>query len=42
MILRSWPVSSVWAVGTLVGISLLFTGFSRLMLALTAKRMLAV
>jgi uncharacterized membrane protein HdeD (DUF308 family) len=40
MIWRSWPVSSVWAVGTLVGISLLFTGFSRLMLALTARRVL--
>jgi uncharacterized membrane protein HdeD (DUF308 family) len=41
MIWRSWPASSVWAVGTLVGISLLFTGFSRLMLVLTAKRILA-
>jgi len=37
---RSWPFSSVWAVGTLVGISLLFTGFSRLMLTLTARRAL--
>jgi uncharacterized membrane protein HdeD (DUF308 family) len=40
MIWRSWPSSSVWVLGTLVGISLLFTGFSRLMLTLTAKRML--
>ena len=40
MIWRSWPSSSVWVVGTLVGISLLFTGFSRLMLTLTARRAL--
>jgi uncharacterized membrane protein HdeD (DUF308 family) len=41
MIWRSWPFSSVWAIGTLVGVSLLFTGFSRLMLTLTARRALA-
>jgi uncharacterized membrane protein HdeD (DUF308 family) len=41
MIWRTWPSSSVWVLGTLVGISLLFTGFSRLMLTLTARRMLA-
>ena len=40
MIWRSWPFSSVWVIGTLVGISLLFTGFSRLMLSLTARKML--
>jgi uncharacterized membrane protein HdeD (DUF308 family) len=40
MIWRSWPFSSLWAIGTLVGISLLFTGFSRLMLTLTARRVL--
>jgi len=40
MIWRSWPFSAIWVVGTLVGISLLFTGFSRLMLTLTARRML--
>jgi uncharacterized membrane protein HdeD (DUF308 family) len=32
MIWRSWPSSSVWAIGTLVGVSLIMTGFSRLML----------
>jgi len=26
-----WPSSSVWAIGTLVGVNLLMTGFSRLM-----------
>jgi uncharacterized membrane protein HdeD (DUF308 family) len=40
LIWKSWPSSTVWVVGTLVGISLLFTGFSRLMLTLTAKRIL--
>lgn len=40
MIWRSWPSSSVWAIGTLVGISMLFSGFSRLMLAMAAKRVL--
>jgi uncharacterized membrane protein HdeD (DUF308 family) len=40
MIWRAWPASSVWVVGTLVGISMLFSGVSRLMLALAAKRAL--
>jgi uncharacterized membrane protein HdeD (DUF308 family) len=41
MIWRSWPSSSVWVLGTLVGISLFLTGFSRLMLALTVRRAIA-
>ena len=36
---RSWPASSVWVIGTLVGISMIFSGFSRLMLSLAAKRL---
>jgi uncharacterized membrane protein HdeD (DUF308 family) len=40
MIWRAWPSSSVWVIGTLVGISMLFSGFSRLMLSLAAKRAL--
>jgi uncharacterized membrane protein HdeD (DUF308 family) len=40
MIWRAWPASSIWVVGTLVGISMIFSGFSRLMLALAAKRAL--
>ena len=40
MIWRSWPVSSVWAIGTLVGISMLFSGFSRLGLAMAARKAL--
>jgi uncharacterized membrane protein HdeD (DUF308 family) len=27
-----WPSSSVWAIGTLVGVNLMMTGISRLML----------
>jgi uncharacterized membrane protein HdeD (DUF308 family) len=38
MIWMSWPASTVWAIGTLVGISMLFSGFSRLMLSLAARR----
>jgi uncharacterized membrane protein HdeD (DUF308 family) len=40
IIWRSWPFSSVWVIGTLVGISMLFSGFSRLMLTLTARRVM--
>jgi uncharacterized membrane protein HdeD (DUF308 family) len=36
----TWPLSSAWVAGTLFGISLLFSGFSRLMLTLTARRVL--
>jgi uncharacterized membrane protein HdeD (DUF308 family) len=34
-----WPSSSVWAIGTLVGVKLLMTGFSRLMLGMAARRL---
>jgi len=34
-----WPSSSVWAIGTLVGVNLLMTGFSRLMLGLAARKL---
>ena len=33
LVLAKWPASSVWAVGTLVGASVLVTGISRLALA---------
>jgi uncharacterized membrane protein HdeD (DUF308 family) len=41
MILMSWPFSSVWAVGTLIGISILFSGISRLSYALMGRREIA-
>jgi uncharacterized membrane protein HdeD (DUF308 family) len=37
LIWRQWPSSSVWVIGTLVGISLIFSGFSRIMLASAAR-----
>ncbi|HEV3374951.1 MAG TPA: DUF308 domain-containing protein [Candidatus Acidoferrum sp.] len=41
MIWRTWPSSTEWVVGTLVGVSMLFSGISRLMLSLAARRLVA-
>jgi uncharacterized membrane protein HdeD (DUF308 family) len=41
LIWRSWPSSSEWVIGTLVGISMLFSGTARLSLSLGARRVLA-
>ena len=38
LIWRRWPSSSVWAIGTLVGISLIFSGISRIMLSSAVRR----
>jgi len=35
-----WPSSSAWAIGTLVGVNLLFTGLTRLMVGLAGRRLL--
>ena len=37
MIWRTWPINTPWIIGTLVGISMLFSGTSRLMLTLAAR-----
>jgi uncharacterized membrane protein HdeD (DUF308 family) len=37
MIWGQWPSSSLWVIGLLVGINLLFTGWSLTMLAMAAK-----
>jgi uncharacterized membrane protein HdeD (DUF308 family) len=37
MIWRTWPSSTEWVIGTLVGISMLFSGISRLMISLAAR-----
>jgi uncharacterized membrane protein HdeD (DUF308 family) len=37
MIWRSWPASAVWALGTIVGINLLMSGFTRLMYSRASK-----
>jgi uncharacterized membrane protein HdeD (DUF308 family) len=41
MIWSTWPSSAVWVVGTLIGISMLFSGITRLMLSVAARRILA-
>ena len=41
IIWSQWPFSSLWVVGTLIGISILFSGMSRLMLSMEARRSLA-
>jgi len=39
MIWLSWPSSSEWAIGTLIGISMLFSGISRAMWSQAARRL---
>ena len=41
MIWSTWPSSAAWAVGTLVGISMFFSGVTRLMLSLAVRRIVA-
>jgi len=41
LIWRSWPSSSEWVIGTLVGISMLFSGAARLSLSLAARHVLS-
>jgi uncharacterized membrane protein HdeD (DUF308 family) len=41
MIWRTWPSSTGWVIGTLIGISMLFSGVSRLVLSLAARRAVA-
>ena len=40
LILVHWPSSSTWAVGTLVGVSLIFSGIARFSLPRGRRRML--
>jgi uncharacterized membrane protein HdeD (DUF308 family) len=41
MIASTWPSSTAWVVGTLVGISMLFSGVTRLMLSTAVRRIVA-
>jgi uncharacterized membrane protein HdeD (DUF308 family) len=41
LIWRHWPSSSAWAIGTIVGVNLIMTGVSRLMLGTAARRLTA-
>jgi uncharacterized membrane protein HdeD (DUF308 family) len=38
MIVMTWPANTEWVIGTLVGISILFTGVTRLAMTLAARR----
>jgi uncharacterized membrane protein HdeD (DUF308 family) len=38
LIWANWPNSSVWAVGIIVGVSMLFSGITRVMLTSTVRR----
>jgi len=40
LIMRPWPSSSTWAIGTILGINLIFSGFTVLMYSLAARRTL--
>ncbi len=37
-----WPSSSIWAIGTLVGVSMIISGITRVMLSLAARKAAAV
>ncbi len=41
MIWSTWPSSAAWVVGTLIGISMLFSGITRLMLSLALRRVVS-
>ncbi len=38
MIYLQWPSSSAWAIGTLVGVSMIFSGLSRVMMSLAVRK----
>jgi uncharacterized membrane protein HdeD (DUF308 family) len=40
LIWRPWPSSSAWAIGTLLGINLIVSGFTRLMYSVEARKAL--
>jgi uncharacterized membrane protein HdeD (DUF308 family) len=39
LVWKQWPSSSAWVIGTLVGISMILTGNTRLMISLAARRL---
>jgi uncharacterized membrane protein HdeD (DUF308 family) len=41
MIWSTWPSSALWVIGTLVGISMFFSGITRLMLSMAVRRIVA-
>jgi|SRR5262249_17185750 len=41
MIYMQWPASSAWALGTLVGVSMIISGLSRVMISLAVRKVAA-
>jgi uncharacterized membrane protein HdeD (DUF308 family) len=41
MIAASWPASSAWVIGVLVGVALFTSGLARLMVAVAVRRVVA-
>jgi uncharacterized membrane protein HdeD (DUF308 family) len=41
LIWSTWPSNAAWALGTLIGISVFFSGITRLMLSLAVRRVIA-
>ena len=41
MIWSTWPSSKLWVIGTLIGVSMLFSGISRLMMSSVVRRITA-
>ena len=39
LLLREWPLTGLWAIGTLVGINLLFAGFSMISIGSAARKL---
>ncbi len=42
MIYFQWPSSAVWAIGILVGVSMIISGLTRVMLSLSVRKVSAV
>jgi uncharacterized membrane protein HdeD (DUF308 family) len=39
LLLREWPLTGLWAIGTLVGVNLLFTGLSMISVGSAARKL---
>jgi uncharacterized membrane protein HdeD (DUF308 family) len=39
LLLKEWPLSGIWAIGTLVGINMLFAGFSLISIGSAARKL---
>jgi uncharacterized membrane protein HdeD (DUF308 family) len=39
LVWRQWPSNSLWVIGTLVGVSMIMTGVTRLMISLAARQL---